>query len=329
MTTINDIAKKTGFSICTVSQVLNGHPKARKMRRTTVETILAAAKELNYTPSFAARALATGRSCTVGLILGDIQDDVFSYFHEKFIESARTAGCRLLTLVTDWNPEQELAGIRELRACGCDGIFFGVGSLSSDPALCAQLAEERYPLIAYGMAPEGISSVIVDYRSGIEEMITSLSERNRRVTTFLARNEILRNSVIEEVCRKHELEYHCVNIPSLPKRSDLEELAALIRQSRNTAFIFSSSMYAMRTISLLHRQGVSIPDHADIVGIGMEHWSEYFIPALSTVTFDVDNMVRQSVDVLLNYSERGVVQLSFSTVYHQRASTLPVEQNNG
>ena len=172
MTTIHDIAKKTGFSVCTISQVLNGHPKAMKMRRTTVETILAAAKELNYTPSFAARTLATGRSCTVGLILGDIQDDVFSYFHEKFIESARAAGCRLLTLVTDWNREQELAGIRELRARGCDGIFLGVGSLSADPVFCARLAEERYPIISYGTALEGISSVIVDYRPGIEDMLS-------------------------------------------------------------------------------------------------------------------------------------------------------------
>lgn len=328
MTTIHDIAKKTGFSVCTISQVLNGHPKAMKMRRTTVETILAAAKELNYTPSFAARTLATGRSCTVGLILGDIQDDVFSYFHEKFIESARAAGCRLLTLVTDWNREQELAGIRELRARGCDGIFFGAGSLGTDPALCAQLVEERYPLISYGFSAEGISSVIVDYRPGIEGMVVRLAGRNRRIVGFLSRNELLRSGIIAETCGKYGLEYACVTSPSIPNRDDLEKFAALIRQSRDTAFIFSSSTYAMRTISVLHRQGISIPEHADIVGIGMERWSEYFIPALSTVTFDVEGMMKRSMELLLNYSEQGPQQLSFSTIYHQRASTLPSEQNN-
>lgn len=328
MTTIHDIAKKTGFSVCTISQVLNGHPKAMKMRRTTVETILAAAKELNYTPSFAARTLATGRSCTVGLILGDIQDDVFSYFHEKFIESARAAGCRLLTLVTDWNREQELAGIRELRARGCDGIFLGVGSLSADPVFCARLAEERYPIISYGAALEGISSVIVDYRPGIEDMLARLSRRNRRIISFLSSNETVRNCVIEEECGKLGLEYRCVDSPSIPEHGDLERFAALIRQSENTAFIFSSSTYAMRTVSVLHRQGIAIPEHADIVGIGMERWSEYFIPSLSTVSFDVDGMMNRSMELLLNYPEQGPRQLIFPTVYHQRASTLPSDQNN-
>lgn len=322
MATINDIVKKTGFSICTVSQVLNGHPKIRKMRSSTVKSILNAAKELEYTPSFAAKALATGRSYTLGLILGDIQDDVFSYFHAVFIEFARAAGCQVLTLVTDWNREKELAGIRELRARRCDGIFFGAGSLAAESALCAQLAGEHYPIISYGAAAEGLSSVMIDYRPGIKDMVSRLIGRNRRIIAFLNTSESMRNTVIEEECRKHGMDYKCIPCPSIPDRRDLETFATLIANSRETAFVFSSSTYAMRTISVLHRQGISIPDKADIVGIGTERWSEYFIPALSTVTFDVNRMMKQSIETLLNYPEKGLAQLSFPTTYQQRASTL-------
>ena len=48
-TTIKDIAKYTGFSITTISLVLNG--KAHKIPKATEEAILQAAKELNYRPN--------------------------------------------------------------------------------------------------------------------------------------------------------------------------------------------------------------------------------------------------------------------------------------
>ena len=75
-TTIKDIAKYTGFSITTISLVLNG--KAHKIPKATEEAILQAAKELNYRPNQLAVGLVKKQTKTLGLILSDIRNNFFA-----------------------------------------------------------------------------------------------------------------------------------------------------------------------------------------------------------------------------------------------------------
>jgi len=57
MATIKDVAAKSGFSTSTVSIILNGKEKERKIPESTVEKVHQAMIELNYRPSRAARRL--------------------------------------------------------------------------------------------------------------------------------------------------------------------------------------------------------------------------------------------------------------------------------
>lgn len=74
MATIKDIAKRANVSIATVSMVLNGKDCITKKTR---DKVLAAAKELNYIPSIAAKTLKTNRSHTIALFVGDISNPFF------------------------------------------------------------------------------------------------------------------------------------------------------------------------------------------------------------------------------------------------------------
>ena len=66
MTTIQQLAKKSGVSVATVSRALNGSPEVSDATR---ERIVALAQELDYTPSAAARTLVSRRSHVVGVVL--------------------------------------------------------------------------------------------------------------------------------------------------------------------------------------------------------------------------------------------------------------------
>jgi len=66
MTTIQQLAKKSGVSVATVSRALNGSPEVSEATR---ERIVALAEELDYTPSAAARTLVSRRSHVVGVVL--------------------------------------------------------------------------------------------------------------------------------------------------------------------------------------------------------------------------------------------------------------------
>lgn len=74
MATIKDIARLAGVSTATVSMVLNGKDCITKK---TKEKVMAAAREVDYIPSFAAKSLKTKRSYTIALFVGDIANPFF------------------------------------------------------------------------------------------------------------------------------------------------------------------------------------------------------------------------------------------------------------
>ena len=74
MATIKDIARLAGVSTATVSMVLNGKDCITKK---TKEKVMAAAREVDYIPSIAAKTLKTKRSYTIALFVGDIANPFF------------------------------------------------------------------------------------------------------------------------------------------------------------------------------------------------------------------------------------------------------------
>ena len=75
--TIKDIAKKTGFSITTISLALNN--KASHIPLETRQIIDRAAKEMGYRPNKMAVGLVKKTSNIVGFVLPDIRNQFFSY----------------------------------------------------------------------------------------------------------------------------------------------------------------------------------------------------------------------------------------------------------
>lgn len=74
MVTIRDIAKESGFSVATVSRVLN---KSDSVKTQTRDKVLKAMKDLNYTPSDIARSLSRNETNTIGVVVPDINNPFF------------------------------------------------------------------------------------------------------------------------------------------------------------------------------------------------------------------------------------------------------------
>jgi LacI family transcriptional regulator len=73
--TIRDVARVAGYSVATVSRVLNGSgPVADETRRRVRE----AATSLRFSPNVAARSLSTSRTHTLGVLLPDLHCEFFS-----------------------------------------------------------------------------------------------------------------------------------------------------------------------------------------------------------------------------------------------------------
>lgn len=74
-TTIREIAERTGVSITTISQILNG--KGARFSEATKARVLKAAEEMHYKPNFFAKNMVTSHTNTIGMIVPEVTDAFF------------------------------------------------------------------------------------------------------------------------------------------------------------------------------------------------------------------------------------------------------------
>ena len=88
--TLQDVADRAGVSLTTASRVVN--EGSRRVGPRLADRVKAAAAELGYTANLQARAVATGQSTMVGVVVHDISDPYFSSIAAGLIEVADARG---------------------------------------------------------------------------------------------------------------------------------------------------------------------------------------------------------------------------------------------
>jgi LacI family transcriptional regulator len=127
--TSRDVAERAGVSRAAVSMVLNGRG-AGNVSPAKQEAILAAARDLRYTPNAAATSLRFSRTLTIGVVTDAIATSAFGGgLLTGAIETARAAGYVVLVLDTHRHDDRETAAFELLVARQVDGLMFAAESL--------------------------------------------------------------------------------------------------------------------------------------------------------------------------------------------------------
>jgi LacI family transcriptional regulator len=119
MATIRDVAQAAKVSTATVSAVLNDSAYVSAELRGRV---LAAIRELNYSPSLAARNLKRGRSQLIALVVADLANPFFSRVVYAAEAAVAAWGYSLLVFNSDEKPDAERRILTRIRTLSCDGV---------------------------------------------------------------------------------------------------------------------------------------------------------------------------------------------------------------
>ncbi|RWR28444.1 LacI family DNA-binding transcriptional regulator [Sinirhodobacter populi] len=122
-TTIYDIARQVGLSASTVSAVLNGNWKSRRISEKTAERIRLVADRQGFALNQQARALRRQRSNLIGMIMPKYDNRYFSSIAEQFEHRARIRGLFPIITCTSRDPELELQAARTLLSYKVDCVI--------------------------------------------------------------------------------------------------------------------------------------------------------------------------------------------------------------
>lgn len=128
-----DVARPAGVSTAVVSYVLNGSPK--KISPDTAQRVFDAAQRLDYHPNSVARALKTGTTHTLGVIVPDFSNPYFAEFTDQLEAVASKRERALIINLSRGDPQGERLRINELVERNVDAMF--VSSAQTDAELGA------------------------------------------------------------------------------------------------------------------------------------------------------------------------------------------------
>lgn len=176
--TIYDLSVLSGASASTVSAVLNGTWRKRRISEETAGKILSLAKAQRYTTNLQARGLRSSKSGLVGLLVPVYENRFFSSMAQAFEAEAHKRGLSPMVVSGRRDPEAERKTVESLIAYSIDALFIaGVANPDGVHQVCAEAA---LPHVNLDLPGKLASSVISNNRYGAEILTSAILEHSAR-----------------------------------------------------------------------------------------------------------------------------------------------------
>lgn len=294
--TIYDIAELAGVNPSTVSRALG---KPGRISAHTEAKVRAAADRLEFRVNPMARALQTGKTNMLGLVLADITNPVVFGIVRGAEKAAVQAGYTLVIAESQESGETEAAAIERLMP-SVDGLVLAVTRMSAGTT--SELAA-RKPLILVNRAVEGVASVLPDIAAGVTELLDHLSGLGHRSVVFLAGPDTSWASArrwAEVLTAAEQRDMAVVEIgPNPPTIAGGREALRRVLASRATAVIAYNDLMAIGLMQEAADRGIQVPDQLSIAGFDDIFGSELITPPLTTVATDLAEAGGRAVRRLL------------------------------
>jgi len=288
---MKDIARDLGVSVVTVSKVLRNHSDISEATR---QRVLQRMKELNYQPNLTARALVTGRSYIVGLVVPDLVHPFFAQLAKGISAVLRAQGYSLILASSEEDPELEYEEINRLLARSLDALI--IASTQSSAEGLRRLREAETPCILIDRMFEGFPASFVgvdDVRVG--EMATEhliavgcrriAHIRGPQVSTAYGRLEGYRRALA-----RHGVEPLPGYIPAATVGDDNSEargwnaMRQLLELDPLPDGVFCyNDPAAMGAMNAILDAGLRIPEDIAIIGCGNVHYGASLRVPLSSI----------------------------------------------
>ncbi|MGW1780323.1 LacI family DNA-binding transcriptional regulator [Streptomyces sp. NPDC002143] len=305
--TMADVARLAGVSHQTVSRVLGDHPNVRDETRSRV---LHAIEEMGYRRNSSARALATRRTRTLGVVASDttLYGPASTLFALE--EAARAEGYLVSTVsLRELTMEKVSEALNHLSEGGVEGVV----AIAPQRSAVEALAELRhpFPVVIVGSGPGvDVPGVSVDQHLGARLATGHLLAAGHRTVWHLAGPEDWQEAADRAAGWRATLEAAGVEPPML-LRGDWsplsgyragQELAGWVGRGLTAVFVANDQM-ALGVLRALREAGVRTPQDVAVVGFDDIPESEFFAPPLTTVRQDFATVGRRGIALLLELIE--------------------------
>jgi DNA-binding LacI/PurR family transcriptional regulator len=306
-TTISDIARETGYSIATVSRVINQTNTSYSEK--TRKKIEAAIERMQYKPDMIARSLKERCSYSIVLLTPQI-DEFYAVIYSSMNTIAVEKGYSVTWLSSQSNLKIQDYNLSLIRDKNYDGIVIATGLLGEQRDIREQFGFLPIVMIESTTEIQGISRVYVNVEDLCSDAVKYLVSHGHRDIAYISaplQFDTLRDRYkgyrrgLEE-CGIHFNE-SLVFFDSELTRSDYEGSYRLMRSilsnRRFSAMLVISDWAAFTAIKAARQLAIDVPQNLSIVGFDNLPFTNFCDPPLTTVSQNQQALGENAMHMIL------------------------------
>jgi LacI family transcriptional regulator len=305
---IRTVAALAKVSIATVSRTINNSPAVSERLS---KRVWQAIEQLNYFPNTHARSLVSGRSRILGIIVENITNPFFPELIQSFEEIAVAHGYELLVSSSNSDPAVLTTCIRRMLERKVEGV--AVLSFGAEEPVLDQLVHRGIPMVLaeFRLEDPKVSTILLDYSTGIHEAIRHLAALGHSNIAFLAGPHKLHSAITREndFCAAMQQ----AGLPTQKKWiiecdhtlkggvSGFAQLQAL--GSPPSAILCSNDMTAIGVLRAAYMDGLRVPDDISVIGLDDIDFAEFTLPPLTTIRLSRTDLAHSAFEALRQQAE--------------------------
>jgi len=301
---IEDVAKRAGVSIATVSLALNGNEKVSAKTR---ERIVAIAGEMGYRPNPAAKRLAMRKSRQIGLVVPDIENIYYAKLAQHTLNELHSSDYGL-TISTSMNSRKmERRIIYDMIGNQVEGLLIApVENPNSNVEYLEDLRRAHIPYVFVTASYPNLQHhcVMCDLYGGMKQLLEALYAQGYRRMILLSGAEKahcfdLRNHAFHDFMQEHGLDGERIFHLNGIRYDDAYRFATKLDATDIDAVLCVNDMMALGVINAFTECGVRVPGDVAVAGFDDSIFSRVSLISITTVRQDIHQMAVQAAKSIL------------------------------
>ena len=301
-----DVAELAGVSQSAVSRVFT--PGASVSIKTTTK-VKEAALSLGYRPNSIARAMVSGKSRMIGVVVAYLENQFYPEALERLSNCLQEKGYHVLIFMAGKDSQSIDNVIEEILDYQVDGIIAASVSMSS--GLSERCCNAGVPMVLFNRAQDepNMSAITSDNIEGGKKIAKFLISSGHKKISYIAGWEGAstqrdREAGFISILNDAGLSLHSRKVGNFVLEESREATRSMFLNNPPEAVFVANDHMAFAVMDTLRYElGLKIPDDVSVVGyddVPAASWPSY---SLTTVQQPVNIMVRETVEILIEKIE--------------------------
>lgn len=321
---INDIANQLHVAKSTVSFILNGKAKEKRISDELTERVLKFVEEKGYKPNQLAKSLSTGKTKMICLMVEKISDYFFSHIAFHLEALAYKNGYKIIYCSTENDPEKTRQLISLLRARYVDGYI--ITPPAGIEAEIKALINDNLPVVLFDRYLPNVPTDYVgldNYKGtydAVELLVKTSGKKIALITLESDQTQMIeRQSGYLAALKNYDIKPLILKVSfENDTETTVKQCIQFIKENPGLdAIIFATNYLALSGIKAINELGLNIPKAISIIAFDDHDVFNIYNPSISAIAQPLDEMAKQLFKTLLDKLENKVSFTDLSKIIIQ------------